>query len=370
MIRKIIMALIITAATSYHGISKNFAGYYNMINEAEEQFIMYNNPEKCFILYDRAFKEYKNPFVRDCYIAAQIAYYSGDSNRFMNYISLAFKNGMPLSAYGASQVLKKTMDNVSIYQRVQTTWKNYGSSYAIDSAAADTIYKFAYENDSLAHFRAGDTVKMRKKLALEEKIRQYINTRYLSRGIFPGDKILGINSDIRNEKFRAKYHIKDLNNPAQLSGSLLGKSMGVNVQALETIKEEYELWNNYGFNIFIHSTCAWQDYKDKLWPCVLNGYLSPRNYGFLEESSVAWNRTSTLHKLAKICDYPAKKAYYNILNHDPTNHVAVQTFTNDPELLKLVNENRKKIYMQKYEVDVQKRKLEAEKGFRFFFGFL
>jgi len=342
--------------------AKDFTRYYTLINQAEEEFVM-NNSKRSLDLYNKAFREYDKPFVKDCYIATQIAYSLGDTVNFYKYVALAFRNGMPLTAYPAAPILRASYTDVITNKRITELYEQNKGYFSIDTVATDKIHLLCYAKDSMRKIMTrivngkpfDDTVLMLKNIELEEKIIKYIDDNYLRKGVLPSEKILGINS----EELRADFLLR--HNKA-------GHYDKTELNAVGNVtKLEYDFFNNTIFSVFIHSTCTWQDYNDKLWKCVMNGYLTPKDYGLLHETSATWNRSNTIHKLRKICDYPQQDSYYNILAFNPTHQQ--QSYTSNPELIKEVEKTRAKYFMQKFSVDQQKKKLEKEQGFKFFTGF-
>jgi hypothetical protein len=69
---------------------KNYLGYYDLVNKAEEEFVVSNNKAECYKLYDKAFADYERPFAKDFFIASEIAYFNGDTIRFLTYIKKCF----------------------------------------------------------------------------------------------------------------------------------------------------------------------------------------------------------------------------------------------------------------------------------------
>lgn len=61
------------------------------------------------------------------------------------------------------------------------------------------------------------------------------------------------------------------------------------------------------------------------------------------------------------CENIILPCYYNIY---------WKLMVTDPELVKKVEQHRKENHLQKWSVDQMKAKLQEEKGFQFFFGFL
>ena len=100
----ILYVLLLFASNSFSQ-KKTYIEYYNLVNKAEEEFVM-KMDSSCYKYYDVAFAKNK-PFLKDPYIAAQIALYLNDTLRFKHYLSIAFKNGMPLKSVAASKFIRE-----------------------------------------------------------------------------------------------------------------------------------------------------------------------------------------------------------------------------------------------------------------------
>lgn len=356
----ILLALLCTVAQA-----KDYGKYYELINKAGEAFVN-KEVKTAYQLYDKAFSAYKQPYVKDCYIAAQIAYASGDTNRFLRYLGIAFANGMPLTAYPAAKILRSTLQNEQLYAQVKAIYKKNSTKFVPDIAESDKLELLSYTNDSLKKLASIDKESALRFWAHEEKMRAYIEQQYIAKGTFPSEKMFGITSEATREDFKERWNKEPLFDKAQFEKDF--KLSGMSVNIADAPREEYSLRYTTGYNVFVHYTCTWKEYKDKLWRCVENGYLSPKEYGLLYETSVLWNRSSPTHKLNKMCDYEPEQAYFNILYKDPFKQQ--QTYTDSPELLPIVEANRAKYYIQKFSVDKELKKLGKEHGFKFFFGFM
>src|SRR5690349_1287502 len=99
---------------------KNYLGYFDLVNRAEEQFVVNNNKTKCYALYDSAFSEYDKPFVKDFFIASQIAYYNGDTGRFLNYIKRGFDAGMTFQCLHAPHLFDSLFANKSLLAKLDS----------------------------------------------------------------------------------------------------------------------------------------------------------------------------------------------------------------------------------------------------------
>lgn len=324
---------------------KSYVDYYNFINKAEEEFVM-KMDSSCYSYYDRAFASNK-PFLKDPYIAAQIALYLNDTLRFNHYLKIAFQNGMPLKAVTASRFIKERY-HPNLYKRINQLFKLHYVAPTIESALQKTICEMCFESDSLKLKTGGDSPQFH---ASENEARVYIRDYLLGKGIFPNEHLLGITTDELLRDFYKKTNRKNLysqTTPPDYS-------------------EETELRLKCPMNIILHSQCFFQENKDLLFQAVQAGYLHPKDYGILEETSVLWFKESTTNPAEK-CKLPKEPVSYNIFGIDPRSKIQLYDVT--AEGVKRADANRSKIYMQKFTIDKRKKELEEKYGFAFFFDFL
>jgi hypothetical protein len=99
---------------------------------------------------------------------------------------------------------------------------------------------------------------------------------------------------------------------------------------------------------------------------MINGYIHPKEFGILEETSIIWHQNAAENP-NESCEKAKYKICYNIFAKSPFEKEHI--FDNTKDGLKIVEKNRLSIYMQKYSVDLRKKKLEKEIGIKFFFDF-
>jgi hypothetical protein len=326
---------------------KGYVEYYNLVNRAEEEFVL-KMDSSCFKYYDMAFAANK-PFLKDPYIAAQIALYLNDTLRFNHYLAVAFQNGMPLKAVTASKFVQDRY-YPKLYKSVATTYKRHYRQPEIDSVLLGTICMMCYESDSLKLKVGGESQAF---YTSENETRAFLLESLLKKGVFANEHLLGITSNAMWTEFYKKFNRTDL-----YAGDGLTN---------QQYSEECELRLKCPMNILIHSQCFFRENKQLLFKAVQAGYLHPKDYGILEEISVLWFKESTTNPAEK-CKRPTEIVPYNIFGFDPTRKI--QTFDGSAEGIKRADANRMRIYMQKYNIDRLKKGLEEKYGFAFFFDFL
>lgn len=337
----------------------DYRTYYRLVNTAEETFV--NKRDKsCLAYYDSAFSACKKPYVKDVYIAAQICYYLGDTALFLDYMGLAFQNGLPLSSTRSAPILRK-IDHSPLYPKIAALYARYKNQPKPDLALREAVLKKCFESDSIKAGMGRDKVKIQAFYNSENAFRDYLFEACLSKGIFPNEHLIGIATDTMYQAFLKRNHKKDPYEAFYASGPFAGAAGSENDS-----RTDYELLSKYALSVLIHSKCSFWKYREQLWQAVLSGYMQPKEYGLLHETSVAWNQDG--FNSWDDCIISRQEVYYNILGYDPRS--ASQTFGGSEAQLKTVEANRRAICMQKYSVDQQKKKIQAEMGLWFFYDFL
>lgn len=321
--------------------------YYDLVNKGEEAFVM-KMDSSCFKYYDMAFANNK-PFLKDPYIAAQMALYLNDTIRFNHYLGLAFQNGMPLKSVTASKFIQDRY-YPELYKSIAENFKRNYKEPRVNKELLGQICLMCYQSDSLKLKTGGESQAFYKN---ENETRTFLLENLLKKGIFANEHLLGITTNEMWKEFYQKYNRKDLYETNGMGG--------------QQYSEECELRLKCPMNILLHSQCFFQENKRLLFKAVQTGYLHPKDYGILEEASVLWFKEETKNPEEK-CKRPAEIVSYNIFGIDPTSKVQVQDLSEQG--VKRSEANRARIYMQKFSVDRKKKELEEKYGFAFFFDFV
>ncbi|WP_343633832.1 hypothetical protein [Fluviicola sp.] len=343
--KKYILGLFMLTAFNLFSQEKSYVDYYHMVNKAEEEFVQ-KMDSSCFKYYDKAFAGNK-PFLKDPYIAAQIALYLNDTARFDHYLKIAFQNGMPLKSVVASKFIKDRYQP-NLYKRINQNFKRNYVEPHIDKELQQTICQLCYESDSLKLKAGADSPQFH---ASENKARIYIRDYLVKKGIFPNEHLLGITTSDMLKDFYKKNNKKDL-----YAGTTSAD-----------YAEESELRLKCPMNIILHSQCFFQENKELLFQAVEAGYLHPKDYGIMEEAAYLWFKKTSTNKQEN-CKIPAEIVSYNILGVDPARTDQVYDVTEQG--IRKAEANRAKIYMQKFSVDRRKHELQEKYGFAFFFDFV
>lgn len=329
--------------------SQNYIPYYNLINLAEEKFIL-EKDTSCYAHYDKAFKHFQ-PFLKDPFIAGQIALSLGDTLKFYDYLRICFKNGMPLSSIHASPIIKKVYTN-KIKVFIDQLFKE---SYITQNYEEDIINEIClkcYRSDSIKMFMATDSALNNLFYLNENQTRKYLYDNFLIHGKFPNERLIGISTDEALDGFYERTNLPDV------YVQVTGKKGYIN--------EEFELRAKCPFNIILHSKCFYNTHRELFILAMEHGYLHPKELGILEESAMLWHKSD--QNPEEMCEPPEIKIAYNIFGNDPRKP-DINTFTKSEEGLLMVEANRKHIHLQKFSIDQLKKKSEKELGIKFFFDF-
>lgn len=322
MLLSAILCLLISL--SNETLAQNYSTYYTLINSAEEKFIL-NRDSSCYAAYDQAFAQY-SPYLKDPFIASQIAFSLGDTNKFYAYLKICFQHGMPLSVVNTSPFIRKGL-HAALMKEISLRYSEYYIEKKYDPILYDEIALMSYQSDSIKAFMGKDTSLINVFNRSEHATRSFLLDRLLHQGIFPNQMLFGISSDAKYDAFYTK--------------------------------------TGRPYNIILHSRCFYTEHKDLFIQAMLNGYMHPKAIGILEETAVLWHKND--HDPQEKCPAAPYKIGYNIYGYNPMS--TQQIFTSTSSGIAQVEKNRKAIYMQKFSIDLEKRKLEKMEGFKFFFDF-
>lgn len=249
-----VLILLLSNAKSYSGI--NYLEYHRSIITAESLFLSGKESE-AIAVYKKTFSQYPKNFVKDTYIAAQIACKSKDTASLKYFLTLSFRKGMEWSVvendFNVNTVLKKNpnykQDLFEIYQREKDVFIgsiNIQLRYEITAMAMlDQLYhkvpsinRNSGYSDSLFNNVTNENIKK-----LSELIKKHG---------YPGENLIGIKNNKLDNTFTTLT-----------DGELL------------------ECTSIF----FYHQACGFQLLKEELYQSVLNGDLHPREYATIYEWS-------------------------------------------------------------------------------------
>lgn len=330
-----------------HVNAQNYANYYRLINTGEEVFTE-TRDASCYAYFDSAFVSY-DPFLKDPYIAAQIALSLKDTAKFYSYLEICFEHGMPYTAINSSPMIRKIRSPQS-KRTIDSLFQVTSIRPDINPYQYDKLCMMCYQSDSLKVYLGGHETGFCEN---EDITRQYLLDTFLMHGLFPNERLFGISTDERQETFYAKFNRE---NPYQ--------EWPIYNQAQHD-PVDFDLYLKCPYNIILHSQCFYWKHKELFHQAMLNGYIHPKEIAIIEERSI-------IHQGKRgESDYSClpleHRILYNVYGFNPMK--SEQIYTNSSEGLRKVEENRAQIHLQKYSVDMKKLALERSEGFRFFFDF-
>ncbi|HNB81162.1 MAG TPA: hypothetical protein PLP14_03630 [Chitinophagaceae bacterium] len=348
MMRKVMVFLNLFFLTENAQSQISYLPYYSMVNQAEEYFFLKHDIDSAFILYDKAFSLVPKPFVKDCFIAAELALFTGDTSQCLKYLEKTFRAGMPLKAMEQNPMFVKLLQDQNWLQRL-TKIKANCQPFRYNQQIRDSVYQRFYDEQVIK--RKSDT---RAFFNIAHNNCQYF-AQWLKKGVFPSEQMIGLYTDEGFADFREHYHLPDYENHSASAAVLKSASPGI---SFTEIPYDYALWNQAAFISFLHDPCSFQQYKSEWWKAVEQGYIHPKDFALMEE----WLAKSVSNpNYQHDCTVPVQEAYYNI-----TYELRVK----DEELLKQVEDKRKKAYLQSFKIDQMKREFRQVHKLNLFFGFL
>lgn len=330
---------------------QNYLGYFDLIYQAEEVFVTEQDAQASLALYNKAFNQYPKPFVSDLFIAAQIAFYAKDTFVFKNILTRCFNRGMTFDVLHAPKLLEPIFKDDKFLKELQELYDQRKET-PVSKAIHDSVYMHYYREQMIKKtLRPG--VSFDKMHAIEKENSNYFNT-FLEQGQFPSEQLIGLHTEGALDSFFSQNHLESFRQPLPKSLSSGGASMTIT----GAIPDDYQLSNLLALYTYLHNPCAFVDMKEKFWQAVQNGYIHLKDFFMLEEWAAQAKRKSNYNYY---CENEILPYYYNIY---------WELRVTDPKMIEKVEQNRKEKHLQKWSVDLMKSKLEQEKGFQFFFGFL
>lgn len=318
--------------------------YYDLVNAAEAAYVN-GDPQACFAAFDKAFSGVAHPFTSDRVIAGEFALASHDTTRCLGYLSGAVDDGLSRAAVQQIPILGSALTDkrfADIFARVAAV------PPATDPVLRDSVYMGFYRAQLVKEKMGRDPVlRARMQELTEENIASW--SRKLEKGRFPSERMIGLYTEQGFDDFLKRYGLPAFQRTVpQIPGIAFGAP----------IPEDIDLFNKAAFVDILHSPCSWQEHREALWAAVGNGYMHPKDYCAIEEWLV---RSRGNPNYLDSCEVIRRPCYYNIL---------FELRTDDPGLLKQVEQSRRDLHVQSYAVDQQKRVLEKKYGLVLFFGFM
>lgn len=227
--------------------AKSYLDYYHAVAFAEESIISgsYSDAVK---QYRQAFAtySYNNPI--DCYIAAQVAAYTGDTLSCTDFICKGLCYGLPAETIMENPHLTLCLEKTD--RRIADSCRNVYRNSINPKARATMLALFRRDQSIIQNLPPGESIYMSDGRTLRDQYRPVWDSLIreviiLAREYgFPAQKIIGTqNGD--DSLFRTGPH------------------------------------SSFAACIFIHHGQAWDKVSDLLWAELLKGNITPQMYGVI-----------------------------------------------------------------------------------------
>ncbi len=295
---------------SYSQKRNTYLVYHTYINAAEV-YLTEEKVDSCLAYYDRAFREFDYAFVKDAYIAAQVAYKASDWTRVKQYLAKGARYGLTVDCLDQSPLLINVKALYS-YKGIADTMLACNKLFRRnDSLAAE--WKERFENEQRTKNISFDEYKQ-VVLANVARLKKLMRTTG-----YPGERTLGITNNCK------------------------------------------ELGNYHAFYSLAHYDYAATEFFDDLWKAVKQGNLHPRDFAALCEFESL--RIRSVPPLNKIFNPSFKKTPKQLsFNHTWFRDKSEATMTQAAA-------NRAKYYLCSEETDKKKKSLESAEAYRFTFNY-
>jgi hypothetical protein len=375
--------------TASNAQPSNYITYYQSIIKAEELALQEN--KYCFVAYDKIFADKKyQPFLFEIYNAAQFAWALRDTVHFLKYMKLLANNHMPNTCFFKSPAFRTIpTSNPDLIRQIDIYFAKAPKKK--QSSRHQELKDWAWLQDSL-HDDSGRDAEDPKAIRFdvyEEKYRQYILQHFLSKGIFPSEKIVGLQME-GEPHFEGAFEKKMKAGNVQLVGGVgadgkmtmdfvadsiapLPKARNYFPKSIFDIDTslQYDEWSLITFNCYapyVHHTYSFKQYQKELWQCVLGGTLHPKDYAMIEEANV-YACFSADDRFNRACKYEKEKIYYYALG-DRQYSDSINTLMKTEPGAKILEQNRAEKFIRKYKTEEAMKKFEIRYNVSLFHGFL
>lgn len=285
--------ILLSAPVSYG--QGNYWEYHKNINKAEHSFFMKNDPKHAFLIYDQLAGAYSFHFVKDFFLAAQIACKNSDHGRAYKYLEICFRNGLNIAQLALSPVFAQAgFDGGNA--RLQALYQQCRKEYLnrMDTAYRKKIYKL-YAQDQID--KSLPTGKYNELLA--NNLNELIN--WVRTKGFPSDKTIGIDDSTISIEGRTlmQWYIAT----CKANGIVPDQHIG---QA-----EDNLLSSCTGLYFLVHHPCAVQQLGPYISEEIKKGNMHPRDAGMLYDNMIRMKKLSGDKKLS-CAPQPANGPYFKL----------------------------------------------------------
>ncbi|MBX2905360.1 MAG: hypothetical protein KF744_04935 [Taibaiella sp.] len=314
---------------------QSYFNYHRLVNSAERCFFLENKTDSAYFYYDQAFADFDFVFAKDCFMAAQIAYYN-KSNKYIAYLKKGFKNGLKWQELKLSPVLKPLISDTVGFKR---KFKEY--------PAQRKAYLRRINWHVWKHVRDDFIADQKEKLLPAEQYGHLVAGRIATLKAlvdivgFPGDRLIGISQ---------------LNMMKELGENGEDYPGGMSSPDVYDGLSEHHL-----FPLLIHYPCSYDVFEKDWLRFIEKGQVHPGDVALLYDNR--WLKLNQWHKSQYtefLCGYTTPKGGYRKFSFIPY-----------PRDLKwdTVDSMRAALFINPVAVDSAKHAFGSTHGFNTEFGY-
>jgi len=271
----ILLILICIVATAH--AQDDYRIYHRWVNNAERCFFLDGKTDSAYRYYDMAFSKFDFVFAKDCFMAAQIAYYN-KSDKYISYLKKGFKNGLRPDHLKYSKVLAPLIKDSIAFKKKFNDYDELRQVYLkrINAVALKQVIKHVSQDQTEKNFRYSDRDWKGESIYAKklEKHMSFIEALIKQVG-FPGDKVIGIDQeDILKELGYDSSDYIDLYN-------LIYKD-----PQYHTRRGQFEICDDcisqeHVFALLYHQVCAYWPFSKDWEKLIISGEIHPRDVAML-----------------------------------------------------------------------------------------
>ncbi len=95
----------------------NYINYHKEIIKCEQDFLFYDHIPNALADYKKVFEKYPKPFLKDCFIALQLACFVGDKSSAEYFFTRSFERGLDWTATEQSPSIRKLVNGDTAFRR-------------------------------------------------------------------------------------------------------------------------------------------------------------------------------------------------------------------------------------------------------------
>jgi len=292
---------------------KDYLTYHAYINTAEKHLVN-KEFDSCFYYYDKAFDEFEFVFVKDPFIAAEVALKQSDWNRLVKYLIKGAQNGLRTDCLDIDvfDALKSLSIYATVHTDMDTAYEAYTKKHRVNEAlATDWLQRYDLLLDAQ---QIGTSSELDSRITDDVKYVKEI----LKKSGFPAEKMLG------------PMNCEDMANYSAIA-------------------------------VLLSYDCWMAENHEALWEAVKRGELLPKEFAAMCEAELNNEKTKSFHTVYNKACYIKLKPWGM--------YFALYDYALTPESKYAeINALRAKYAICDIETDLKKKQLERTGEYKFNFG--